>query len=72
MGSRTIQWCDRCGKIVDWNYDKLTWLCFGQPSSFKARSTGVEAKYNVELCDDCLWAVLKEIEGWANYKENPK
>lgn len=72
MGSSATQWCDRCGKIVDWNYDKLTRFWFGQPSNFKARGNGVEAKCNVELCSACLQAVWEETKDWADYKENPK
>ena len=68
MGSRTSQWCDRCGMMVS----KLTGYWFGKPSDFTSHRDGIEPKYKVELCTDCLRAVQEETKTWTNYKGIPK
>ena len=64
MGSRAINWCDRCGR----ESNRLTGYLFGKPSEFEPKRNSVESKNRVALCDECLRNVEMETKLWVTFQ----
>ena len=68
MGSKTINWCDCCGR----ESEDLRAFWFGQPAEFEQHRDSISCYNEMSLCNVCIDEIKTTLFGWIKYKENPK